>query len=80
MFIPEKKACEKQMFASPKTILNTIAKNVRRPGVEPRSTAWKATMLAITPPTLLWLPVLHSNIKVNILYQANLCLRVNRTE
>ena len=68
------------MFASPKTILNTIAKNVRRPGVEPGSTAWKASMLAITPPTLLWLPVLNSNIKVNILYQANLCIRVNRTE
>ena len=25
---------------------------MRRPGVEPGSTAWKATMLAITPPTL----------------------------
>ena len=26
---------------------------VRRPGVEPGSTAWKATMLTVTPPTLL---------------------------
>ena len=30
-----------------------IEKNsVRRPGVEPGSTAWKATMLTVTPPTL----------------------------
>ena len=27
--------------------------HVRRPGVEPGSTAWKATMLTVTPPTLL---------------------------
>ena len=27
-------------------------KSVRRPGVEPGSTAWKATMLTVTPPTL----------------------------
>ena len=27
---------------------------VRRPGVEPGSTAWKATMLTVTPPTLRW--------------------------
>ena len=26
--------------------------HVRRPGVEPGSTAWKATMLTVTPPTL----------------------------
>ena len=26
---------------------------VRRPGVEPGSIAWKATMLTVTPPTLL---------------------------
>ena len=25
---------------------------VRQPGVEPGSTAWKATMLTVTPPTL----------------------------
>ena len=25
---------------------------MRRPGVEPGSTAWKATMLTVTPPTL----------------------------
>ena len=29
-------------------------KSVRRPGVEPGSTAWKATMLTVTPPTLEW--------------------------
>ena len=29
--------------------------HVRRPGVEPGSTAWKATMLTVTPPTLLQL-------------------------
>ena len=27
-------------------------KNLRWPGVEPGSTAWKATMLTVTPPTL----------------------------
>ena len=26
-------------------------RDVRRPGVEPGSTAWKATMLTVTPPT-----------------------------
>lgn len=26
-------------------------KKVRWPGIEPESTAWKATMLTITPPT-----------------------------
>ena len=29
-----------------------ITKNVRRPGIEPGSTAWKAAMLTIIPPTL----------------------------
>ena len=28
-------------------------KNVRQPGIEPGSIAWKATMLTFTPPTLL---------------------------
>ena len=28
------------------------SKSVRRPGIEPGSIAWKATMLTITPPTL----------------------------
>ena len=31
-------------------IFNIIIKNLRRPGVEPGSTAWKATMLTVTPP------------------------------
>lgn len=30
---------------------NKIKNDVRRPGVEPGSTAWKATMLTVTPPT-----------------------------
>ena len=30
-------------------------KNLRRPGIEPGSTAWKAAMLTIIPPTLLFL-------------------------
>ena len=29
---------------------------LRRPGIEPGSTAWKAAMLTIIPPTLLLLP------------------------
>ena len=29
--------------------------NVRRPGIEPRSTAWKAAILTITPSTLAFL-------------------------
>lgn len=29
----------------------TDKKIMRRPGVEPGSTAWKATMLTVTPPT-----------------------------
>ena len=35
-----------------KTYINLQKKNLRRPGVEPGSTAWKATMLTVTPPTL----------------------------
>ena len=31
----------------------TKTKDVRRPGIEPGSTAWKATMLTFTPPTQL---------------------------
>ena len=35
--------------------MKLVLKNhVRRPGVEPGSTAWKATMLTVTPPTLLY--------------------------
>ena len=30
---------------------NTLKKKVRWPGIEPGSTAWKATMLTITPPS-----------------------------
>jgi hypothetical protein len=37
---------KEQKQESPKT------KSVRRPGIEPGSTAWKATMLTITPATL----------------------------
>ena len=32
--------------------INYYKKIMRRPGVEPGSTAWKATMLTVTPPTL----------------------------
>ena len=38
---------------------------MRRPGVEPGSTAWKATMLAITPPTLVEFN--HLTLLLNIL-------------
>lgn len=36
-----------------KNLFVNFCKNlaVRRPGIEPGSTAWKATMLTITPPT-----------------------------
>ena len=34
------------------TLEPTRNKKLRRPGIEPGSTAWKATMLTITPPTL----------------------------
>ena len=36
---------------------------MRRPGVEPGSTAWKATMLAITPPTLV--DLIHLTLLLN---------------
>ena len=29
-----------------------VTQNVRQPGIEPGSIAWKATMLTFTPPTL----------------------------
>ena len=38
-------------------LINTMSKNqkLRRPGIEPGSTAWKAAMLTIIPPTPCWL-------------------------
>jgi hypothetical protein len=41
---------KQQQGAKRKTV---ETKSVRRPGIEPGSTAWKATMLTITPATLL---------------------------
>ena len=35
-------------------------KNVRWPGIEPGSTAWKATMLTITPPSHLSVAALYT--------------------
>ena len=48
--IPVASSC---MFSIPHQTPNA-AKNekVRRPGIEPGSTAWKAAMLTIIPPTL----------------------------
>ena len=40
---PSRKKNKKRKF--------TKVKNVRWPGIEPGSTAWKAAMLAFTPPT-----------------------------
>ena len=40
---------------------SSLDKNlVRRPGVEPGSIAWKATMLTVTPPTLLYAPHMYT--------------------
>ena len=38
-------------------------KNVRQPGIEPGSIAWKATMLTFTPPTL-HTDILFATIKI----------------
>ena len=34
-----------------KVTIKKKQKNMRRPGVEPGTAAWKATMLTVTPPT-----------------------------
>ena len=47
-------------------------KEVRRPGVEPGSTAWKATMLTVTPPTLA-----DSNLKIKLQYHTVLNYSAN---
>ena len=39
----------KIMISTPQK--ETIKKNMHRPGVEPGTAAWKATMLTVTPPT-----------------------------
>ena len=39
-------------------------KNMRRPGIEPGSTAWKAAMLTIIPPTLVH--VTNDNISITL--------------
>ena len=43
-----------------------VWKNMRQPGIEPGSIAWKATMLTFTPPTLMLLGKARSNIIVSI--------------
>ena len=39
-------------------------KNLRGPGIEPGSTAWKAAMLTITPATLLWISIAANHKKI----------------
>ena len=43
--------------------LNKKKREVRWPGVEPGSAAWKATMLTVTPPTLEILQTLIESIR-----------------
>jgi hypothetical protein len=43
---------QQQQGARSKSKREPKKKSVRRPGIEPGSTAWKATMLTITPATL----------------------------
>jgi hypothetical protein len=43
------------MVDKSKKMLSSALKKMHRPGVEPGSTAWKATMLTVTPPTLIYL-------------------------
>jgi hypothetical protein len=45
-------------------------KTLRRPGIEPGSTAWKAAMLTIIPPTL---QVLSNAIDASIMVTFALC-------
>ena len=40
-------------------------KNVRQPGIEPGSIAWKATMLTFTPPTLLTVEAIENKLFYN---------------
>ncbi len=47
-------AKERGFKASSLDTLQWEEKKLRWPGVEPGSTAWKATMLTVTPPTLGW--------------------------
>ena len=49
-----------------KTCVYIKMKNMRQRGIEPRSTAWKATMLTITPLTLV------VKYTYNITYQVNI--------
>ena len=45
--------CMMYMYLRGDKMKLVLKNHVRRPGVEPGSTAWKATMLTVTPPTLL---------------------------
>ena len=45
-----------------------LEKKVRWPGIEPGSTAWKATMLTFTPPTQLEILVHFEDYKQNSTY------------
>ena len=39
------------------TLISQSSKKLRWPGIEPGSNAWKASMLTITPPTLVPRPI-----------------------
>ena len=57
---PKQNRCCKKLIVQQWTHFEK--KKMRRPGIEPGSTAWKATMLTITPPTLLSLSKKHIQI------------------
>ena len=53
--------------------IHEVERKVRQPGIEPGSTAWKATMLTFTPPTLLGFsgdfnrPVANNSLNIDML-------------
>ena len=62
---PKQNRCCKKLIVQEWT---HFEKKMRRPGIEPGSTAWKATMLTITPPTLWNLNKKHIHLLLTQLY------------
>ena len=69
-----KQSLKKSVFST-FPCLETHKNDLRRPGIEPGSTAWKAAMLTTIPPTRGWLILqFHFDLSENYLLQWSTCL------
>ena len=62
------------------TTLREEEKDVRQPGIEPGSIAWKATMLTFTPPTLLTYWVMGTVLYIPLISRYECCSKYMYTQ